>query len=175
MILDVEPTTVTGRWWRHVPAGADPLRRPSPPADNRWQRGSIVDAAYLAEDEACVWAEWYRHLAEAAIPPARALPRDLWCYQITELQVADLSDAARLTRVGLSAPRPGRRGWRPYQAVGEQLHLDGRRGLIAPSAARPASLVLAVFISTGALPDDVVPIASTQVADVPVPPTDMRT
>lgn len=175
MTLDVDSTTVTGRWWRHVPAGADPRRRPSPPADNRWQRGSIVDAVYLADDEACVWAEWYRHLAEAAIPPASALPRDLWCYQITDLQVADLSDAARLTRVGLSVPRPGRRGWRPYQLVGEQLDHDGWRGLIAPSAARPASLVVAVFLSTGALPDDVVPIASTQVADVPVPPTGMRT
>ncbi|MDA8282834.1 MAG: hypothetical protein M0Z42_05935 [Actinomycetota bacterium] len=42
---------------------------------------------------ACVWAEWYRHLAEAAIPPASALPRDLWWHQITDLQVADLSDA----------------------------------------------------------------------------------
>lgn len=175
MTLDVEPRTVTGRWWRHVPTGADPRRRPSPSADNRWQRGSIVDAVYLADDEACVWAEWYRHLAEGAIPPSSTLPRDLWRYQITDLQVADLSDAARLTRVGLSVPRPGRRGWRPYQAVGEQLNLEGWRGLIAPSAARPASLVLAVFVSTGALPDDLAPIASTQVADVPVPPTGMRT
>ncbi|MHB2024808.1 MAG: hypothetical protein ACYCO3_16065 [Mycobacteriales bacterium] len=82
---------------------------------------------YFAEDEACVWAEWYRHLAEAAVPPASALPRDLW------------------------------------------------RWLIAPSAARPASLVLAVFIPADEFPDHVVPIASTQVADAPVPPTGMRT
>jgi len=175
LTLDVHLTTVTGRWWRHVPAGADPLRRPSPPGDNRWQRGSLVDALYLAEGEACVWAEWYRHLAEAAIPPASALPRDLWCYQITALEVADLSDAARLAQVGLSVPRPGRRGWQPYQAVGEQLHHDGWRGLVAPSAARPASLVLAVFLPAGVLLGDVVPIASTQVGDVPVPPTGMRT
>ncbi|MHB8294695.1 MAG: hypothetical protein ACYDH5_08750, partial [Acidimicrobiales bacterium] len=75
---------------------------------------------YLAEAEACVWAEWYRHLAEAAIPPGNALPRDLWRYRITGLEVADLSDAARLARAGLSVPRPGRQGWPPYQAVGEQ-------------------------------------------------------
>ena len=91
------------------------------------------------------------------------------------MDVADLSDAARLARIGLSVPRPGRRGWHPYQAVGEQLHGDGWRGLIAPSAARLASLVLAVFVPAGATPDDVVPIASTQVTDVPVPPTGMRT
>lgn len=175
MILDVDPTTVTGQWWRHVPAGADPLRRPSPPGDNRWQRGSLVDALYLAVDEAGVWAEWYRHLAEAAIPPGSALPRDLWRYRITGLEVADLSDAVRLARVGLTMPRPGRRGWRPYQTVGEQLHEDGWRGLIAPSAAHPTGLVLVVFIPSGDLPDDVVPIASTRVADVPVPPTGMRT
>ncbi|MDA8038093.1 MAG: RES family NAD+ phosphorylase [Actinomycetota bacterium] len=175
MTLDVDPTRATGRWWRHVPAGADPLRRPSPPGDNRWQRGSIIDALYLAEGVACVWAEWYRHLAEAAIPPGSALPRDLWRYRITGLEVADLSDAARLARVGLSTLRPGRWGWHPYQAVGEQLHEDGWRGLVASSAAHPTSLVLVVFIPRGAHPDDVVPIASTQVGDVPVPPTGMRT
>ena len=34
----------------------------------------------LANDEAGAWAEWYRHLAERALPPAAGLPRDLWIY-----------------------------------------------------------------------------------------------
>jgi hypothetical protein len=72
--LDVDSTTVASRWFRHVPADADPVRRLEPPADNRWQRGDVIDALYLVDDELCVWAEWYRHLAEAAIPPHAALP-----------------------------------------------------------------------------------------------------
>lgn len=85
------------------PSQSRPAPTPRPARRHRWQRGSLVDALYLAEDEACAWAEWYRHLAEAAIPSASALPRDLWRYEVTALEVADLSDAARLARVGPSA------------------------------------------------------------------------
>jgi hypothetical protein len=91
--LDVELTTVQGRWLRHTPAGADPALRPAPTDDNRWQRGSVVDALYLCDEPACVWAEWYRHLAERGIPPQRALPRDLWRYEVDALEVADLRTA----------------------------------------------------------------------------------
>ena len=48
MALDVEATRVTGRWLRHAYPGADPLARRDPPPDNRWQRGYVVDALYLA-------------------------------------------------------------------------------------------------------------------------------
>jgi len=118
--LDVELTTVTGPWLRHTPAGANPATRPVPADDNRWQRGKIVDALYLCEDEACVWAEWYRHLAERGIPPQLALPRDLWTYELDGLDVADFRSAHRLTRVGLPEPLPGRRSWPLFQAVGER-------------------------------------------------------
>lgn len=74
--------------------------------------------------------------------------------------MADLSDAARLARAGLSVPQPGRRGWHPYQAVGAQLHEDGWRGLIVPGAARPSSVVLVVFLPGGDLYDQVVPTTS---------------
>lgn len=151
------------------------MRRPNPPADNRWQRGDVVDALYLADSEACVWAEWYRHLAEAAIPPSSALPRDVWEYEVMDLEVADLSDPDRLARVGLGPPRSGRRAWPAYQAVGEQLHGQGWCGLIAPSAARPTSLVLAIFLSDAGILEHVVPAASTLVTDAPVPPRGMHT
>ena len=175
MAFDVDTTTVTGRWWRHVPAGVDPARRPHPPGDNRWQHGGVTDALYLADSEACVWAEWYRHLAETAIPPRFALPRDLWRYDVAPIEVADLSDPARLSRVGLSTPQPGRRGWPPYQAIGEQLHHEGWRGLITPSAARPTSQVLVIFLPEPAIPSDVVAASWARVTEAPVPPTGMRT
>jgi hypothetical protein len=153
----------------------DPARRPQPVGDNRWQRGEVVDALYLAENEACAWAEWYRHLAEAGIPPGFALPRDLWRYDVIGLEVADLSGPDRLARVGLDVPRPGRRGWPPYQAIGEQLSRDGWRGLIATSAAHPASLVLVVFLAGTSIPDGIVPAASALITEAPVPPTGLQT
>jgi len=173
--LDVDSTTVEGAWLRHVPAGVDPVHRPDPPGDNRWQRGHIVDALYLADSPACAWAEWYRHLAEAAMPPNTALPRDLWHYEVAPLQVADLSDVARLARVGLPLPRPGRRGWPAFQTVGEQLRDEGWRGLLAPSAARPDSHVLAVFLTGGRPPSELVTAGRTRVAQPPATPTGMRT
>src|SRR5204863_1512080 len=140
LALDVDPRTVGGLWLRHIPHGGDPLYRPMPPSDNRWQRGEVIDALYLVKDEAGLWAEWYRHLAEAGIPPDRWLPRDMWRFRVTRLRIADLSNESRLSRVGLALPVPGRRTWAPYQSVGAQLASEGWAGLVAPSAARPASL-----------------------------------
>ncbi|MBI5103844.1 MAG: RES domain-containing protein [Solirubrobacterales bacterium] len=133
-----------GTWFRHIPAGGDVHYEPPDPADNRWQRGSVVEGLYFGREEATVWAEWYRFLAEAGVPPMAGLPRDLWRWEV-ELTVADLSDASRLARVGLPVPKPGRFQWPMFQVVGEHLWRDGWDGLLAPSAARPDHLVLCVF------------------------------
>lgn len=175
MALDVDAVTSRGSWVRHVPAGADPVMRPQPPGDNRWQRGRVADALYLADGEPCAWAEWYRYLAEASIPPNLALPRDLWHYDLAPLEVADLSDPDRLGRVGLAPPRPGRRSWPAFQATGEQLYNEGWRGLLAPSAARPGSRVLVVFLRGATIPVEFLAANCTRVAEPPVPPTGMRT
>jgi RES domain-containing protein len=175
LALDVDPTTVDGGWWRHVPAGVDPGRRPTPAGDNRWQRGHVVDALYLADSEACAWAEWYRHLAEAAMPPQVSLPRDLWRYDISPLEVGDLSDPDRLARVSLQSPRPSRRSWPVFQAVGEELQREGWPGLLVTSAARPASQVLVLFLPAGNIPAEAVAIDCTTALEAPAPPTGMQT
>jgi hypothetical protein len=72
--LSVTRVPVTGTWLRHLPAGSDPLYRPPTPADGRWQRGTSVEGIYLAAEEATVWAEWYRWLAELEIEPLHGLP-----------------------------------------------------------------------------------------------------
>ena len=135
----------------------------------------MVDGLYLADGEATLWAEWYRSIAELGIPPLHQLPRDVWRYRLKALAVADLGAADRLGRVGLPLPLPGRRTWRPYQAVGEQLWREGWAGLVAASAARPEGRVLCVFIDDpGALP--VRPFGRTRVVlEPPAPPTGMRT
>jgi RES domain-containing protein len=135
----------------------------------------VVDALYLADEDATLWAEWYRHLAERGLPPLIKLPRDVWRYRAAAARVADLSNEARLGRVGLNLPAPGRKTWRPYQSVGEQLWREGWPGLLAPSAARPEGLALCLFVdASGILPAR--PFGRPRVvAEPPPPPTGMRT
>lgn len=175
MALDVDPVVVDGLWYRHVPAGANPAKRPHPPGDSRWQRGHVIDAIYLADRPDGVWAEWYRHLAEAAVPPNVGLPRDLLCYRLQPVTVADLSDADRLGRVGLQQPRPGRQTWQLFQMCGEALYAAGWRGLIAPRAARPTTKVLVLFLPELELPTGLGVLGQTRIAEPPTPPTGMRT
>jgi hypothetical protein len=60
--VPIDRIDVHGVWWRVVPHGGDPLFRPDPPADGRWQRGEVIEAMYFADDEDTAWAEWNRML-----------------------------------------------------------------------------------------------------------------
>jgi hypothetical protein len=142
--VDVDPIAVSGVWRRHIPAGGDVWYEPPQPADGRWQHGSVAAAFYFADDEPTAWAEWYRFLAEAGVPPMAALSRDLWQWEV-DVEVADLSTPDQLSRVGLPMPIPGQFQWPSFQSVGDELWRDGWAGLIAPSAARPASKILCLF------------------------------
>jgi hypothetical protein len=103
------------------------------------------------------------------------LPRDHWRYRVPWLDVADLTTADRLSRVGLGPPTPGRRTWPPYQAIGETLWSEGWPGLLAPSAARTDGPVLCLFVEDPAtLPAEPVPPPRV-ITEPPAPPTGMRT
>jgi RES domain-containing protein len=143
--LDVDSTPVSGVWFRHVPAGGAPLHRSEHPADGRWQRGAIVEGFYLADAEETAWAEWYRALAELALPPMRQLPRDLWRFEVDVESVADLSSSEQLERLSLVDPIPDRRQWSAFQGVGEALFAEGWAGILYGSAARPQARALCLF------------------------------
>jgi RES domain-containing protein len=167
-------TRVRGRWVKHTHPGSPPLPERDPPPNNRWQRGHIVDALYLADSRQTAWAEWYRHLAERMIPPLAQMPRELWTWQV-DVRVADLSTATRLAALGLAPPEPGRRTWSSYQEVGEQLARDGWDGLIAPSAARPTGKALCLF-RAGKHVSGATPLPNPERVDQPPPPpTGLRT
>jgi len=174
--VDVDSRHVSGVWWRHVPAGADVYFEPPDPADNRWQRGTFVEALYFADSEATVWAEWYRYLAEAGVAPEQGLPRDLWRWEISLPGVADLSDEGRLARVGLPAMEPARFQWPVFQAVGERLHREGWPALLSASAARPVGADVVRVPAEWRGPRDPAPLPPpTTVTQAPVVPTAMRT
>jgi RES domain len=173
--VDVDSTHASGVWWRHVPAGADVYFEPPDPADNRWQHGTIVEALYFADSEATAWAEWYRYLAEAGVAPEQGLPRDLWRWEISLSEIADLSDEGRLARVGLPALQPTRLQWPAFQLVGERLHREGWPALLSASAARPVGQTLCVFRASREVPGTQPLPPPTTVTHAPVVPTGMRT
>lgn len=173
--MDVESAPQGGTWWRQIPAGADVHYEPPDPADNRWQRGSIVEGLYLADSEETMWAEWYRWLAEAALPPKYGLPRDVWQWKVSLPDVADLSNDARLARVGLPPLQPTRLQWPVFQAVREQLHADGWPALLAPSSAHRGGLVLCVFRTTRVVSGTRPLPPPTSVDEPPVVPVGLRT
>jgi hypothetical protein len=143
--LDVDPVDVDGIWFRHIPHRGSVWWRADPAPDGRWQRGAAIAGFYLADARETAWAEWHRHLAELGLRPEAMLPRDLWRMTVSIDGIADLSDEARLRRVGLGPPRPSRSEWPAFQAIGEELHSEEWRGLLAPSAARGKGQILCLF------------------------------
>lgn len=150
----IDPTIVTGTWYRHIRhiegTPTDPLwRAPSRDGAARWQRDRIVQALYLADSIETMWAEWFRSLAEAALEPSDALPREVWEFEIALPDVANLSTPPRIRRTGLPWPiRPVRQTWSGCQDVGQSLHAAGYSGLLAISAARsgtPRGYIACIF------------------------------
>lgn len=174
MANEVAAIAVRGRWLKHSYPGSAALPERKPPPDNRWQRGDVVDALYLADDKDTVWAEWYRHLAERAIPPLAQMPRDLWTWKV-DVEVADLSTPKRLAAVGLSSPRPGHRAWPTFQKVGERLWKDDWPGLLAPSAARPEGRVLCLFRDATGVRGAKALGTPHRISEPPPPPTGLQT
>lgn len=156
-----------------MPHEADLLGRASLPTDGRWQRGAVVGGLYLADASETVTAEWYRVLAELGLSPQESVPYDQHRWEV-DLELADLSDGERLRAVGLDMPRPSRRTWHSYQEVGERCWREGWPGLIAPSAARPESLIVCVFTHAWP-PAKCTPLDAHTVSAVPPPPRGLRT
>jgi RES domain-containing protein len=172
--VDVDPIRVSGGSICHAPHRSDLLGRAAEPTDGRWQRGEAVSALYLADEPATATAEWYRFLAERGLPPSCAIPHDHHIWRL-DIELADLSTLERLTAVGLPPPTAGRRTWPAFQAVGEQLSHGGWRGLLAPSAARPASRIAAVFDHGRWPPGGCEPLRAVEITEAPAPPTGMTT
>jgi RES domain-containing protein len=171
--LSVAPVAVRGEWVRHAPHRAALLGRKERLTAGRWQRADLVHGLYLADCAETAIAEWYRWLAEHGLRPGSRVPHDHHHWEVS-LDVADLSTPERLAAVGLDPPRPSRRTWAPFQAVGDALWEDGWRGILAPSAARPGSQVLCVFAEEWP-PDGCFPVSIETIGEVPPPPVGMTT
>lgn len=173
--LDVDEDAIHRSFVRHIPGNADPLYQPPDPPDGRWQHGTVVEGWYFSDEPDTAWAEWYRALAATGLPPAHALPRDLWRWRLDLDRVALLDSDERLRRVGLPPPQPFTSQWPGCQAVGDRLHLDGYQAVLVASAARPQHRNLVVFrharTVTGCTPQP----PPTPITEGPPVPRGMRT
>jgi hypothetical protein len=102
------------------------------------------------------------------------MPRELWTWHV-DVEVADLSTDEKLAAVGLERPIPGRHTWLAYQHVGEQISAAGWPGLLAPSAAHPAGIILCLFRSERDLVGAEPILPPRQVREPPPPPTGLVT
>lgn len=167
---------VRGIFFRHIPAGGDPLFRPEYPADGRWQRGTAIEGFYLADSEETAWSEWYRALAEVGLPPIRQMPRDLWRFFVDLENVADLSTEEKLKEAGLPDPVPDRSQWRAFQETGEALAEAGFSGILYRSAARLGSGSSLCVFRRGSNIIGVEPVeAAIRHDEPPAPPRGLRT
>jgi len=173
--LDVDVGAVHDVFVRHIAHGASPLYEPPDPADGRWQRGSVVEAWYLADEPDTAWAELYRALAGTGLAPAHALPRDLWRWRIDFDCVALLDSDERLARVGLPAPLPTQAQWPACQAIGEALYAERFEALLVASAARPAHRNLVVFRTERQVASCTPQSSPVQIDDAPPVARGMRT
>lgn len=174
-LLDVDVGAVHDIFVRHIPRGVSPLYEPIDPADGRFQRGSVIEAWYFADEPDTAWAEWYRALAGTGLAPAHALPRDLWRWRIDFERVALLDTEERLSRVGLPAPLPTQAQWPACQAVGEALYAEGFEALLVAAAARPAHHNLVVFRTERQVAGCTPQSPPLQMDDAPPVPRGMRT
>jgi len=172
--VNVDAIAVAGEWIRHAPHDAPLLGRSHEPTDGRWQHGAAVRGLYLADTSVTAIAEWYRRLAELGLPPEHSIPHDHHVWKI-DVDLADLSDNGRLAALGLSPPQPSRRTWPSFQHVGEQLWRAGWAGVLAPSAARPGSLIACVFDASNWPPPGCEPVRAIEINAAPPPPTGMTT
>ena len=110
------------------------------------------------------------------MPPDTRLPRDMWRIAVDLAGIADLTAPDVLATHGVSGLVPTRRQWALTQAVGHVYRNDGRRGILAPSAARLGGRVLALFRPSDGPIDGLTAVPPpTRHITLPPLPTGLRT
>jgi len=110
------------------------------------------------------------------VPAQTRLPRDLWRFEVDLDEVADLTGDGVLAAHGVKSLSPTRRQWPTTQKIGERYFNEGRRGLMAPSAAHEGGLVLAVFRTEPGPIAGLKPIKPPRTfKELPALPTGLRT
>lgn len=146
-----EPKRLSGVWsaYRQVDPRWPPLYRssgePRPTQESgRWHRQGEEYVQYMSLEPAGAWCELVRREEIRDHDRRSAVRRNLWRITVQEHDIADLSGFDTFEECGLDpgiavGPRA------KAQALGAELREAGYRGVLAPSAALPGAVNLAVF------------------------------
>lgn len=110
----------------------------------RWHRRGEGYAQYLSLSAAGAWAELLRHLSIHTAELAVEQRRNLWTVTVVEHDIADLWTFAAWASCGLD-PAVAVADHPRSQEVADELRAAGYRGVLAPSAALPGAVNLALF------------------------------
>lgn len=129
------------RYYRHAQPDYPPLWHPGNPANPapqpaaRWHAEGQI-AQYLSSTPEGAWAELVRHAGIRTEQRRREYRHRLWRVEVEETDIADLSSFDKVAAAGLEpemfvADPP----YGACQTLAAELHADGYRGLLSPSAA----------------------------------------
>ncbi|WP_395152384.1 RES family NAD+ phosphorylase [Ilumatobacter sp.] len=136
---------INGVYFRHTAPKREPLSGEGARiVGGRWNRQGS-EALYLAEPVDSCAAEFRRMADGQGNGVESFLPRTLHTIAVTDLDVVDLTDSARLGEVGLETDDLTNEDWGACQLVGDAIDTLGLGGLLAPSATGRGT-VLTVFV-----------------------------
>lgn len=140
------PTSLTGRVWRVVTEGRDPLQPGR--AGGRWDDGTFDVLYTSAERDGALAETWFHMTRGQPIPPSKPVKR-LYGIEVAFTRVLDLSGAGRLAALGVDMRAYGRlsyvqrEGEYPTtQQIGEVAHFYEYEAIVVPNARWPTSNVV---------------------------------
>lgn len=149
------PVTVTGTWYRHLPARYQNHPLEGRAAYSRWGRKLGFPILYLGRPTDSVVVEAYRHLVDPVDDPdilKELAPRALATVEVNVSEILDLRTARARMELGLSSAQiqsatDDRNAYQACQEVAAAAHQHGFHGLIAPAATKIGE-TLALFSNT---------------------------
>ena len=153
----LDPVSFSGRVWRAVRAGRDPLQ--GHPSAGRWEPGTF-DVLYTAMAPDGAVAELSFHLARQPVFPSK-IAYGLHEIAVRTAKTLRFADLVALTALGVEEDRYRDVLYERTQEIGDAAHFLGFDGVIAPSARWPC-LNLVVFTDRIG-PGDLAIISSTEI------------
>lgn len=133
------------RVWHQGPPGEGLLWFRSPATyGGRYHRAGSRGAWYASSKERAAWAELFRHHRSTELSPLE-VRRRVGRATVRDLKVLDLTDRSIRARLGVTEEDLIDDDLALCQAIGEAARAAGFDGILAPSAALPGEMTLAVF------------------------------
>jgi RES domain-containing protein len=155
-----EPDRLSGEWVAYREVGdrfptfwhPGSHRRPTEEPSARWHRQGEGYAQYCSLETDGAWAEFVRFEGIRTEDDRIEYRARLWQLWITETDIADLSTFDKIAACGLDPAIFVDDDHSACQALADELHAAGYRGLLSPSASFPGVTNITLFGARRELP-----------------------